>query len=193
MWRVSDSSFGRLPYRRPQVLAPSLGLTTDKRGSTVKPRMEIVRIAVVCATAVVLAAALACSATAAGNVTACTPGAKTIGGTSARTFCGPARATVTLNGKTVSYRGGSCSTSIGLFSLNIGTVVLGTVKNAPEYLGVTANAKPGSHSRQTIAVVHAGSTRALIGTVTLKPGLRGGTFSGKALGSKTVISGSFSC
>jgi hypothetical protein len=159
----------------------------------VKPRMEIVRITVVFATAVVLATALACSARAAGNVATCTPGTKTIGGASARTFCGPARATVTLNGKTVSYRGGSCSTSIGLFSVNIGTVVLGTVKNAPEYFGVTAKAKAGSQSRQTIAVVHAGSTRAVIGTVTLKPGLKGGTFSGKAFGSKTVISGSFSC
>jgi hypothetical protein len=155
--------------------------------------MEIVSITVVCATAVVLATAVACSARAAGNVATCTPGTKTISGASARTFCGPARATVTLNGKTVSYRGGSCSTSIGLFSVNIGTVVLGTVKNAPEYFGVTAKARPGSHSRQTIAVVHAGSTRAVIGTVTLKPGLKGGTFSGKAFGLKTVISGSFSC
>lgn len=158
-----------------------------------KPTMKIVKVALVCAAAFLLTTALARAAQAAGKAATCTPGTKTIGGASARTFCGPAKATVTLNGKTVSYNGGTCSTSIGLFSLNIGTVVLGTVKNAPEYVGVTAKAKAGSQSRQTIAVVHAGATRAVIGTVTLKPGLKGGTFTGKAFGSKAVISGSFSC
>jgi hypothetical protein len=155
--------------------------------------MNIVRAAIVCAAAVLLSTAFACAARGAGKVATCTPATKTIAGTSARTFCGPARATVKLNGKTVAYKGGSCSTSIGLFSLNIGTVVLGTVKNAPEYLGVTATGKPGSHSRQTIAVVHAGASRAVIGTVTLEPGLKSGTFTGKAFGSKATISGSFTC
>jgi len=164
-----------------------------KRESTVKPTTRIVRVAVVCAAAVVVTTALARTAPAAGKVATCTPGTKKIAGAPARTFCGPAKATVELNGKTVSYKGGSCSTSIGLFSLNIGTVVLGTVKGAPEYFGVTAKAKPGSQSRQTIAVVHAGASHAVIGTVTLKAGLRGGTFTGKAFGSKATISGSFTC
>jgi hypothetical protein len=159
----------------------------------VKPNTNIARLVVACVAAAVLATAFACTARAGAAAATCTPGTKTIGGAGARTFCGPAKATVTLNGKTVSYRGGSCSTSIGLFTVNIGTVVLGTVKNAPEYFGVTATAKPGSHARQTIAVVHAGSSRAVIGTVTLKPGLKGGTFTGRAFGSKSVISGSFSC
>jgi hypothetical protein len=159
----------------------------------VKPTTNIVKAAVVCAAAIFLAIPLASAARAAGERTTCTPGTKTIAGTSARTFCGPARATVTLNGKTVSYKGGSCSTSIGLFSVNIGTVVLGNVKNAPEYFGVTATAKPGSHTRQTIAVVHAGATRSVVGTVTLKPGLKGGTFTGRAFGSKATVSGSFTC
>jgi hypothetical protein len=154
---------------------------------------NVVKVAVVCAAATLLAIPLASAARAAGKSATCTAGTKTIAGTSARTFCGPARATVTLNGKKVSYRGGNCSTSIGLFSVNIGTVVLGTVKNAPEYFGVTATAKPGSHTRQTIAVVHAGATRAVIGTVTLTAGLKGGIFSGKAFGSKATISGSFTC
>ena len=165
----------------------------DKRGVTaVRTRINIVSV-VVCAAAILGASVLASAARAGGTVAACTPGVKTIAGTSARTFCGPARATVTVNGKTISYRGGACSTSIGLFSLNIGTVVLGTVKNAPEYLGVTAGAKAGKQARQTIAVVHAGARRAVIGTVTLKAGLKGGTFTGKAFGSSAVISGSFTC
>ncbi|MFL6013952.1 MAG: hypothetical protein ACJ74P_06630 [Gaiellaceae bacterium] len=158
-----------------------------------KPTTKMLKVAVVCGAAVVVATALARTAPAAGKVATCTPGTKKIGGAPARTFCGPAKAAVKLNGKTISYKGGSCSTSIGLFSVNIGTVVLGTVESAPDYFGVTAKAKAGSQSRQTIAVVHAGASHGVIGTVTLKPGLRGGTFSGKAFGSKATISGSFTC
>jgi hypothetical protein len=124
---------------------------------------------------------------------ACVPGVKKIKGVSARTFCGPARATVKMDGKTISYKGGECSKSIGLFAVNIGTVVLGNLKNKPEYLGVTAKAKAGVQSRQGIAVVHADKSQAIIGTVTIKAGLRGGTFSGKGFGSSRVISGSFTC
>lgn len=158
-----------------------------------KPTTKMLKVAVVCGAAVVVATALARTAPAAGKVATCTLGTKKIGGAPARTFCGPAKAAVKLNGKTISYKGGSCSTSIGLFSVNIGTVVLGTVESAPDYFGVTAKAKAGSQSRQTIAVVHAGASHGVIGTVTLKPGLRGGTFSGKAFGSKATISGSFTC
>jgi hypothetical protein len=127
------------------------------------------------------------------SAAACVPGVKKINGVNARTFCGPAKATVKINGTTVSYRGGECSKSIGLFSLNIGTVVLGNLKNKPEYLGLTATAKPGAQTRQTVAVVHAGKSKSTIGTVTLKAGLKSGTFSGKVFGSSAVISGSFTC
>jgi hypothetical protein len=124
---------------------------------------------------------------------ACVPGVKKINGVNARTFCGPAKATVKINGSTVSYKGGECSKSIGLFALNLGTVVLGNLKNKPEYLGVTATAKAGTQTRQTVAVVHAGKSKSIIGTVTLKAGLKSGTFSGKVFGSSAVISGSFTC
>lgn len=133
------------------------------------------------------------ASTAACRTSACVAGVKKINGVSARTFCGPAKASVKLNGKTISYKGGECSKSIGLFSVNIGTVVLGNLKNKPEYLGITANAKAGKQTRQTASVVHAGKTHAVIGTVTIKPGLRGGTFVGKVFGSPAVISGSFTC
>jgi hypothetical protein len=123
----------------------------------------------------------------------CVEGVKKINGVNARTFCGPARATVRVNGKTITYKGGECGTGLGQFSVNIGTVVLGTLKNKPDYFGVAAVAKPGTHARQTVAVVHAGKTLASIGTVTLKRGLRSGTFSGTVFGSSTVVSGSFTC
>jgi hypothetical protein len=127
------------------------------------------------------------------STAACVPGVKAINGLSARTFCGPAKATVKINGKSITYTGGACSTSIGLFTVNIGTVVLGTLKNAPEYVGVTAKAKVGAQSRQTIAVVHAGKSQAIIGTVTISAGMKQGTFAGKTFGSTESISGSFTC
>src|SRR5215208_4248460 len=132
----------------------------------------IVGLATVCTGATLATAAFAGSQRAA----ACVPGVKKINGVNARTFCGPAKATVKLNGATVSYKGGQCSKSAGLLAVNIGTVVLGNLKNKPEYLGVAANAKAGVQDRQTIAIVHAGKSKSMIGTVTLKPGLQAGTF-----------------
>jgi hypothetical protein len=146
--------------------------------------------------AVLTASALAATAFASGSpyaAAACVPGVKKINGVNARTFCGPAKAAVKINGSTVSYKGGECSKGIGLFTVNIGTVVLGNLKNKPEYLGVTATAKVGVQSRQTVAVVHAGKSKSIVGTVTLKAGLKSGTFSGKVFGSSAVISGSFTC
>jgi hypothetical protein len=154
-------------------------------------KRTIVALAAVWTATILSATVLAPGAVA--STTTCAPGVKAINGVSARTFCGPAKATVKMNGKTISYTGGACSTSIGLFTVNIGTAVLGTIKNAPEYLGVTAKAKIGTQSRQTIAVVHAGKSQAIIGTVTITAGLKQGTFAGKAFGSTETISGSFSC
>jgi hypothetical protein len=127
------------------------------------------------------------------NAAACVPGVKKINGVPARTFCGPAKATVRMNGKTIAYRGGKCSKSLGLFSVNIGTVVLGNLRNKPEYFGMTASAKAGVQTRQGVSVVHAGKSRAIVGTVTIKAGLIAGTFSGKVFGSSRIISGSFTC
>jgi hypothetical protein len=160
-------------------------------GKAMKRIIMLAGLATVC-TATLLAATASASGSA-DSATGCVAGVKKINGVSARTFCGPAKATVKMNGKTITYKGGECSKSIGLFAVNIGTVVLGNLKNKPEYFGVTANAKAGVQSRQGVAVVHAGKSQAIIGTVKIKAGLRAGTFSGKVFGSSKVISGSFSC
>jgi hypothetical protein len=139
------------------------------------------------------ATALAAASGSPQGAAACVPGLKKINGVSARTFCGPAKATVKMNGQTISYRGGNCSKSLGLFSVNIGTVVLGNLRNKPEYFGLTARAKAGTQTRQGVSVVHAGKSNAIIGTVTIKAGLRAGTFSGKVFGSPKIIAGSFTC
>jgi hypothetical protein len=146
--------------------------------------------------AVGAAATFAATALASGSpdrAEACVPGVKKIQGVNARTFCGPAKASVKLNGQTVSYKQGECSKSTGLFAVNIGTVVLGNLKNKPEYFGVTAKAKAGKQTGQAVAIVHTGKSYAVMGTVTLKSGLKSGSFTGEVFGSSKVISGTFSC
>jgi hypothetical protein len=150
----------------------------------------IIAIAGVLVTMTVTAAAFAAPQRAA----ACVAGVKKINGVSARTFCGPAKASVHINGKTVAFKGGECSKSSFGWSINIGTVVLGNLRQKPEYFGITAAPKAGTQSNGAVAVVHAGKGLAVTGsTLTLKPGLKGGTFSGKVFGAPTRVTGSFTC
>lgn len=123
----------------------------------------------------------------------CVAGVKKINGVSARTFCGPAKATVKLGSTSVKFAGGECTKSSFGWTINIGTVVLGNLKNKPEYFGITTVAKAGTQSKTGPAIVHAHKSYAVLGTVTLKAGLKSGTFSGKVFGSPQKISGSFTC
>jgi hypothetical protein len=144
----------------------------------------------------VAAAALAAAALGTGSAqsaASCTAGVTKVGGSPARTFCGPAKATVKLGSATVSYRGGACSKSSFGWTVNIGTVVIGTAKKKPEYFGITVKAKAGTQSNSAVAVVHSNKSYAVLGTVTLNAGLRSGTFSGKVFGSPAKIAGSFHC
>ena len=145
-----------------------------------------------CAAAIV-ALALTASAVGSSQAAACVAGVKKINGVSARTFCGPAKATVRMNGKTIAYKGGQCSKSSFGWSINIGTVVLGPLAKKPEFFGITARAKAGPQTDGAVAIVHLGKDVSVLGTVTLKPGLKSGTFSGKVFGDPTRITGSFTC
>ena len=98
-----------------------------------------------------------------------------------------------IGGTSVAYKQGACSRSSFGFTINIGTVVLGNAKEKPEYFGITVDAKPGTHTNSAVAVVHANKSYAVLGTVTLKAGLKSGTFSGKVFGSPAKITGSFHC
>jgi hypothetical protein len=143
--------------------------------------------------AVAALAAAAFATTSAQSAAACTAGVTKVGGTPARTFCGPAKATVKIGAATVAYKQGMCSRSSMGFTINIGTVVLGNAKTKPEYFGITVQAKPGAHANSAVAVVHANRSCAVLGTVTLAAGLKSGTFSGKVFGSRTKIAGWFHC
>jgi hypothetical protein len=128
------------------------------------------------------------------HAAACVPGVKKINGVNARTFCGPAKAIVRIDGRTVVYKGGECSKSSFGWAINLGTVVLGNLSHKPEYFGIAANAKPGVQHKGTVAVVHAGKPLAVsAGTINLKAGLVSGTFSGKVFGAATRVTGSFTC
>ena len=91
----------------------------------------------VVAAARALGAGLAVAAAAAPSRSAgCTPGQSKVDGHSAMTFCGSAKATARVGGKTFSFKGGSClKTGKGL-TLNIGAVVFGLVKQKPSYFGL---------------------------------------------------------
>src|SRR5205085_11145917 len=56
---------------------------------------------------------------------ACAPKVTIVGGKQQTTYCGPAKATVHYDGKTIAYAGGTCSEASGFFSLYIGTRIAG--------------------------------------------------------------------
>lgn len=157
-------------------------------------------------TLLVASAAAALAGLADARPAACRAGVRAFdGSTQARTFCGPAKATVEVGGATVSFSGGSCETGAQYVTINIGTVVLGqTTKKKPEYFGLTVGKVPvvggtpapkdGTYGAQAVAWVHAGKGgSALQSKVTLTGGRKKGTFTGTLLGSRAKVTGSFSC
>lgn len=158
-------------------------------------------VLLVTACAVIVAVGVAAVPAAAG----CTAGVHPFGSVMARTFCGPAKATVTVGGKTFTIAGGQCERGPAYVAVNIGTVVLGTTtKKKPDYFGVvvgkapivggTPATKDGTYTPQALAAVHAGRSYALVGAkMTLKGNRTKGTFTGSAFGSGGKVTGSFSC
>jgi hypothetical protein len=135
----------------------------------------------------------------------CKPGVyKFDGSTSARRFCGPASAKVTLASGKVAYKPGSCQRTKSYFTINIGAVVLGsTSKKRPESFGITVGKTPAGGSPAPsdgtytgndahVAFVHRNKGYSVTGaSVTLKGKRTAGSFSGTALGQP--VSGTFKC
>jgi hypothetical protein len=134
----------------------------------------------------------------------CTPGLTKVGGVTARTFCGPARATVKVGGKTFSLANGNCDRTARYVSVNIGTVVLGLAKKKPDYFGLNVGrilgaGKPaprdGTYHGSALALDAGGkgyAVRADEIEVTLTGNRTKGTFTATLLAGGS-ISGSFSC
>ena len=156
---------------------------------------------------VVLAAAVAAAALAGDGraAAACTPGVHPFGGVTARTFCGPAKATLVVGGKTIRFSDGACERGAAYVAVNVGTVVLGTTsKRKPDYFGVVVGKAPmiggtpaktdGTYVSQALTAEHAGKGYAIMSTtVQLKGNRTRGTFSGTVFGSSGKVTGSFSC
>lgn len=151
-------------------------------------------------TAVAACALLALPASAAAR---CHPGVHKVGSAEARTFCGKARATVTMSGRTVTLAGGSCKRTSDYFTINIGTVVLSpTAPNPPNYFGITVGKPAGSQAAGkdgtymddgAISFVIKHKRYAVTNpTVVLKGGRTRGSFSG-TLFSGGHVSGTFHC
>ena len=149
--------------------------------------------------AVVVCGAAAASAGAAHDRSICTPG---MSGT-VRTFCGPAKATAKVGGKTLSWSSGTCSATSSYFAINIGQLELGSAHPTKPYFGISVGRFPGSNLppagadgtyKNAIIGFHSGSTRvAARGTVTLTNGRTKGTFTGTQMVVGGTVSGSFSC
>jgi hypothetical protein len=165
---------------------------------TTRQRIWLVAAAVLVVGAISAAYAVAATAApAAASKATCTPGVKTIGGSPARVFCGPARATAKVGPTAYRFAGGACLKAPG-FSVNIGT--LSFASNSPvAYFGISLpRAKAGTYTgKQVTLSFTAGKGRhSLVSSagakLVLAPNLHSGTFAGKDLLGKT-ISGSFTC
>jgi hypothetical protein len=148
---------------------------------------------------VVLAVALAAlaGATHASARQECSAGTRSSGGTTYRTFCGPAHATLEVGGKTLTFTGGSCQVSGTIFSINIGTITLPPGKPKYDYFGITVmNAtKGGLYKNQAVGwqLPHGKQGSLIRTTIALAKDRKTGTFSGSPLtgGGKGI--GHFSC
>ena len=144
---------------------------------------------------VLAAAAAAVLLGRAGAAAGCTAGVRTVGGATVRTFCGPAKATAKIGGQTFRFSGGSCAVEGGYFTVNIGSITLPPAKPKFAYFGMDVKPpKAGTHPSQILSWQEPGKRYSLLPvTVTVKPGLKSGTFTGKVLGGTGTGSGSFTC
>jgi hypothetical protein len=153
----------------------------------------------------IVAAALAVStlgATADAATAACKAGRTSYQGLQAWRYCGPAKATVKVAGKTLRFSGGSCSRRPTSFEIAIGiNIVEHTKKPRPRfftiYLGKyfgrgTAAAKDGTYKAVAAVYVSGGRVNVFEPTVALKGNRTRGSFDGRLVDG-TQVSGTFAC
>ena len=126
----------------------------------------------------------------------CTPGVRTVGGATFRTFCGPARATLHLGGRTYRYVGGECERAGGSFAINLGTITLPPGSPKYRYFGIAVfSGKDGTFKNQAVALQFPGGKRKSLfnATIVLKGGRTQGTFTGTTLADHVKGSGTLHC
>jgi len=155
------------------------------------------RFAATLSAVLVAASVWAALATALPSSGACTAGLSKIGGYQARTFCGPAKATARVAGRSLRFAGGQCAISQGYWTVNIGTIELGQQHKTKSYFGITL-LKP-SHADGTYRNVTFGfnvpgkSYLVSGGTLILSKGGKAASFSGVAATGGGKVTGSVTC
>jgi hypothetical protein len=127
---------------------------------------------------------------------ACTAGVHATGGVNYRTFCGPARATLHLAGKTYAFTQGECTRTGSSFTINLGTITLPPGSPKYRYFGITVfNGRDGTFTNQAVALQFPGGKRASLfhAKIVLKAGRSQGTFAGTTLADHIPGSGTFRC
>jgi hypothetical protein len=145
--------------------------------------------------------ALSAAAAAAGGTktaAACKPGIHKVGKVTYHVFCGPATASVKLGGKTYTFRGGTCLQAgiTRVFTISIGKLTIGKGKPRYSYLGVTvASANHDGTYRRAVVTWAIGGKRYSLYNVKLRltNDQTRGTFSGRAVGKRGTVTGSFRC
>lgn len=144
-----------------------------------------------------------------GGATASTPGCKniTVDGATVVVYCGPAKATIKMAGKTYRFSGGKCQQSVGFWTILLGKQTLPPAKSKfPSFQGAAkvAKTKAGTYKKgeYTLSfqlpgkdvVISAGNPYIQTGSVTVTAGAKKGTFAGvDALKTSRHITGSWSC
>lgn len=136
-----------------------------------------------------------------------------VGGATVVNWCGPAKATVKLGGKTVTFKSGRCGVSPGFdgkpaLTVNVGRYTTSPAKPKFSYFGLAGKPKPGTYAsgEHLISFQLPGKSYAVQGgpvwglpwpKVTIAAGGKTGTFSGHAfLGAARKgmpVTGSWSC
>lgn len=131
----------------------------------------------------------------------------TVGGATVFNYCGSAKATVKLAGKTLAFKGGGCglqkSSLLKGWALGIGRYTVPPATAKFKYFGVAyvGTPKAGTFKKGEFVITFSvpGKTYSVIGsplgtpamTVAVTKGARKGTFSGVASGKK--VSGQWTC
>jgi len=119
-------------------------------------------------------------------------------------WCGPAKATVKLAGKTLTFKGGKCGigkvSGLSAWALNIGRSTFPPAKPKFMYFGaVSGKWKAGTYTSEFGIAFQTPGKRYTVGQkkVTITAGAKKGTFSGRAFGDQdrkgTPVSGSWTC
>jgi hypothetical protein len=135
---------------------------------------------------------------------ACKAGNTTYQGVRARTYCGSASAVVKIGGRTLKYRGGSCSRTPVAIELGIGTLIVDSKdsKALPRSFGISvgrifgigkAAARDGTYKDVMLVFVDNGTRYAVSkAEARLQGGRTRGSFTGRLFTGET-ISGTFRC